>query len=111
MQIGVSIGSKPASPLAQRPDVPSLRLPHTAQERNCATNFATNHGRRLKGVIGSEILAPAGAPDWVFEQERLWNTVEQTEKRKEAQLAREFVLAVPRELDADTHSDGSRLGA
>jgi ATP-dependent exoDNAse (exonuclease V) alpha subunit len=61
-----------------------------------------DYGRRLKGVLGSEILAPAGAPEWVFEQERLWNTVEQTEKRKDAQLAREFILAVPRELDADT---------
>jgi ATP-dependent exoDNAse (exonuclease V) alpha subunit len=61
-----------------------------------------DYGRRLKGVLSSKILAPAGAPDWVLEPERLWNTVEHNEKRKDAQLAREFVLAVPRELDADT---------
>ncbi len=61
-----------------------------------------DYGRRLKGVLDSQILAPAGAPGWVFEPERLWNTVEQTEKRKDAQLAREFILAVPRELDAQT---------
>ena len=60
-----------------------------------------DYGRRLKGVLDSEILAPAGAPDWLMEPERLWNTVERNEKRKDAQLAREFILAVPRELNAD----------
>jgi hypothetical protein len=30
----------------------------------------------------------------------LWNAVEQGEKRKDAQLSREFILAVPKELSA-----------
>lgn len=59
-----------------------------------------DYARRLKGVLSSQVLAPAGAPGWAFEPERLWNTVERGEKRKDAQLAREFVLALPRELDA-----------
>ncbi len=61
-----------------------------------------DYARRLKGVLNSTILTPADAPEWTHDPERLWNTVEHTEKRKDAQLAREFILAVPRELDADT---------
>ncbi len=60
-----------------------------------------DYARRLKGVLNSQILAPAGAPDWALQPERLWNTVEHGEKRKDAQLAREFILAVPQELSAD----------
>ena len=60
-----------------------------------------DYARRIKGVLNSQILAPENAPEWVRDPERLWNTVEGGEKRKDAQLAREFVLAVPYELPAD----------
>ena len=60
-----------------------------------------DYARRVKGVIHSTILAPEGAPAWATNSGQLWNTVEAGEKRKDAQLAREFVLAVPRELSAD----------
>jgi len=61
-----------------------------------------DYARRLKGVLSSQVLAPAGAPGWALDPQTLWNTVERGEKRKDAQLAREFILAVPKELDADT---------
>jgi len=57
-----------------------------------------DYSRRVKGVIQSAILAPDGAPGWVFDPGQLWNTVERSEKRVDAQLAREFILAVPPEL-------------
>ncbi len=60
-----------------------------------------DYTRRVKGVIQSMILAPEGAPAWVFDSGQLWNTVERSEKRADAQLAREFILAVPPELSAD----------
>ncbi len=60
-----------------------------------------DYTRRVKGVIQSAILAPDGAPGWVFDPGQLWNTVERSEKRVDAQLAREFVLAVPPELSPD----------
>ncbi len=59
-----------------------------------------DYTRRVKGVIQSMILAPEGAPAWVFDSGQLWNTVERSEKRVDAQLAREFILAVPPELSA-----------
>jgi ATP-dependent exoDNAse (exonuclease V) alpha subunit len=60
-----------------------------------------DYARRSKGVINSKVLAPEGAPGWALNSSQLWNTVEASEKRKDAQLAREFILAVPPELTAD----------
>jgi Ti-type conjugative transfer relaxase TraA len=50
------------------------------------------------GVEHSEILAPQGAPAWVFERSTLWNAVEASEKRKDAQVAREIEVGLPIEL-------------
>lgn len=49
-------------------------------------------------VAHCEILAPASAPDWARSRASLWNQVEAREKRKDSQLAREFEVALPREL-------------
>ena len=57
-----------------------------------------DYTRRVKSVIQSLILAPEGAPEWVRDTAALWNAVEMGEKRKDAQLAREIVLSLPREL-------------
>jgi hypothetical protein len=50
-------------------------------------------------VVHAEILTPADAPDWCRDRETLWNTVEACERRKDAQLARDLVFALPRELE------------
>lgn len=47
------------------------------------------------------ILAPSNAPEWVYNRGILWNEVERAEKRKDAQLAREMNIALPRELSND----------
>jgi ATP-dependent exoDNAse (exonuclease V) alpha subunit len=56
-----------------------------------------NHTRR-PGVEFTEILAPEGAPAWVFDREQLWNRVEAAERRKDAQLARAIEISLPLEL-------------
>jgi hypothetical protein len=56
---------------------------------------------RKEDVRHKEILAPPEAPAWVTDRETLWNQVEAGEKRKDAQLARDIIAALPRELDAD----------
>ncbi|NNG55856.1 Ti-type conjugative transfer relaxase TraA [Sphingomonas paucimobilis] len=50
------------------------------------------------GVVHSEVLLPEGAPERLSDRERLWNEVEATEKRKDAQLSREVEFAIPREM-------------
>lgn len=54
---------------------------------------------RKGGVVHAEILAPDIAPEWMHDRDQLWNAVEAVEKRKDAQLAREIEVALPRELD------------
>src|SRR3954447_10761751 len=52
-------------------------------------------------VAHSEILLPDGAPERWADRGVLWNAVEATEKRKDAQLAREVEFALPRELSRE----------
>jgi Ti-type conjugative transfer relaxase TraA len=59
----------------------------------------THDFTRKEGVEHSEILAPEGAPDWIYDRAVLWNTVERIERRRDAQLAREVELGLPIELD------------
>jgi Ti-type conjugative transfer relaxase TraA len=56
-----------------------------------------NHTAR-SDVIHAEILAPSGAPDWVFDRNALWNRVEAGERRKDSQLARSIEISLPVEL-------------
>lgn len=45
------------------------------------------------------ILAPEGAPEWVFDREKLANAVEVSESRVNSQIGREIVLAIPHSLN------------
>lgn len=56
---------------------------------------------RSERVAHTEILAPLDAPAWARDRADLWNQVEARERRKDAQLAREFEVALPRELSLD----------
>ena len=63
----------------------------------------THNYTAKRGVVSSIILAPSRAPDWARDPEQLWNQVEQTEKRKDARLARENIVALPHELDIESN--------
>ena len=54
-----------------------------------------------RGVEHTEILAPDHAPDWVSDRSELWNRVEESETRKNSQVAREVRVALPDELSPD----------
>lgn len=54
---------------------------------------------RKGGVKHSEIMLPQNAPPEYKDRETLWNAVEKREKRKDAQLAREFVVGLQREFE------------
>src|SRR5215213_7767165 len=54
--------------------------------------------RHKADVVHSEILLPAGAPERWSDRAVVWNAVEASETRKDAQLAREVEFALPREL-------------
>lgn len=58
-----------------------------------------------RGVVHAEILTPPGSAPWLADRETLWNTVEALETRKDAQLAREFNMALPHELSQEDRID------
>ena len=64
------------------------------------TKFNYSRGSR---VTAYGIEAPKNAPCWAFDNEKLWNAVEVCEVRKDAQLLRDFELALPFELCAKAH--------
>ena len=41
---------------------------------------------------------PKDAPEWAADRSELWNAVERIETRKNSQVAREFIVALPAEL-------------
>lgn len=61
----------------------------------------THDFTRRSGVVASFIMAPDNAGEFAHDRESLWNAAETAEKRKDARTAREWVLALPAELDAD----------
>ena len=61
----------------------------------------THNFTQKSDVVNSEILLPDGAPAWMKDREKLWNAVEKKERRKDAQLAREITIDLPKEFTPD----------
>ena len=60
--------------------------------------------RRKRGVEATHIVMPSGS-DWVPTRSELWNAVEHKNKRADAQVAREFEVALPSEISADARKE------
>ena len=56
---------------------------------------------RKQGLVWQQVFLPDMAPAEWANRERLWNTVEEAEKTKDSRLAREFVVALPIELNSE----------
>ncbi|TLY46791.1 MAG: hypothetical protein E6K54_08020, partial [Gammaproteobacteria bacterium] len=61
--------------------------------------------KKRSDVIYSEILLPDGASACFKDRETLWNAVEAAETRKNSQIAKDIVLALPRDLDLSLQID------
>lgn len=61
------------------------------------TGTVHQHGDPSR-VAHTEVIAPAGSPEWATDRAGLWNRLEAHERRKDAQLAREWEVALPVEL-------------
>ena len=62
----------------------------------------THDFTRKDGVAHSEIISNL---DIEIDRSQLWNLAEKSENRKDARTAREWVIALPDELDADQRKD------
>ena len=81
---------------------PSLAAYRSGERiRDERTGRTYDHTDR-QGVMHKEILLPAGFAGadmgWVADRSSLWNAAEAAEKRKDARVAREYLVAVPSEL-------------
>ena len=59
----------------------------------------THNYSKRSGVDGKFVVVPAGC-EWAADRSKLWNAAEAAERRKDAKVAREYVVAIPHELDA-----------
>lgn len=58
-----------------------------------------------KGLLHSEIFLPDNIPKEFQDRSFLWNTVELNEKASNAQLARNFIIALPKELSFEENKN------
>ena len=56
---------------------------------------------KKRGLVWQEVFLPKCAPQEWQEREKLWNAVEEVETAKDSRLAREFVVALPIELNRE----------
>ncbi|MCL2291810.1 MAG: MobA/MobL family protein [Candidatus Bathyarchaeota archaeon] len=63
----------------------------------------THDYTRKKGIVHSEIILPKNAPSKYTDRQTLWNAVELSETRKNSQLAREIIIALPIEFNLQEH--------
>ena len=64
-------------------------------------NGVTHDYTRKQGVISKEIFLPDHAPKEYKDRKTLWNSVELFEKNSNAQLARNFIISLPKELSIE----------
>ena len=64
---------------------------------------AKDHRRKQPEVLYTEIMFPANAPPEYADRATLWNAVEEVEKQWNSQLARRFILALPREVPTEMY--------
>jgi hypothetical protein len=105
--IGRSSGRSAIGAAAYRRSAKMQSIAHAAYQRGekiIGKGEKTIHDYRSKGgVVHSEIMLPKGASLEFTYAQILWNAVESSEKRKDAQLAREIIVALPREFNFDEH--------
>lgn len=62
-----------------------------------------NYRYKAKEVLAKGILLPPHAPQKYADRQTLWNAVETAEKAWNAQLARGFIMALPREIPSEQY--------
>ncbi|KKB07175.1 Dtr system oriT relaxase [Devosia geojensis] len=93
-----------------RSSVAAAAYRHCARMENEREGSVADFSRK-PGMVHDEFVLPADAPAWARAliadrsvagaSEAFWNKVEAFETRKDAQLAKEFILALPRELTTE----------
>ena len=70
----------------------------------CEYDQEVKHYPEKRGIVHNEILLPANAPQEYADRNTLWNAAEAVEKQWNSQLARRWVLTIPREIPSDQYA-------
>ena len=70
----------------------------------CEYDQEVKHYPEKRGIVHNEILLPANAPLEYTDRNTLWNAAEAVEKQWNSQLARRWVLSIPREIPPDQYA-------
>ena len=70
----------------------------------CEYDQEVKHYPEKRGIVHNEILLPANAPPEYADRNTLWNAAEAVEKQWNSQLARRWVLTIPREIPPDQYA-------
>ena len=74
----------------------------------CERTGETFYPKYSEDLVHSEVMIPEGAPDELKDRSVLWNSIENVEKRKDAQVARTFRICLPNEWSYELATDTMR---
>ena len=70
----------------------------------CEYDQEEKHYPEKRGIVHNEILLPANATPEYADRNTLWNAAEAVEKQWNSQLARRWVLTIPKEIPPDQYA-------
>lgn len=98
------VSTKPIARSAGRSAVAAAAYRAGAELADERTGLVHDYTRK-GGVVRTEMVTPDGGS---AERNALWNSAELAEKRKDSRTAREWIVALPAELNAEQRNDLAR---
>ena len=83
---------------SQRQSAVAAAAYQSGEKLFCEYDQQVKHYPEKRGIVHNEILLPANAPPEYADRNTLWNAAEALEKQWNSQLARRWVLTIPREI-------------
>lgn len=89
---------------SQRQSAVAAAAYQSGEKLFCEYDQKVKHYPEKRGIVHNEILLPANAPPEYADRNTLWNAAEAVEKQWNSQLARRWVLTIPREIPPDQYA-------
>ena len=89
---------------SQRQSAVAAAAYQSGEKLFCEYDQQVKHYPEKRGIVHNEILLPANAPQEYTDRNTLWNAAEAVEKQWNSQLARRWVLTIPREIPPDQYA-------
>ena len=89
---------------SQRQSAVAAAAYQSGEKLFCEYDQQVKHYPEKRGIVHNEILLPANALPEYADRNTLWNAAEAVEKQWNSQLARRWVLTIPREIPPDQYA-------